>query len=377
MRRNLTAFIFTSLLLTSSTIWADVQIPAVLDSHMVIQQEKPVVLWGKAEPGEEIKVTFGNDTGVTKANTEGNWHVKLPARKASAKPATITIKGNNKIELTDVLVGEVWVGSGQSNMEWQLQRTQNSKEAIAAANHPQIRLLHVKKVQTPEPAWDIVKNDKLGWKPCTSENIPQFSGVLYYFGKKLHEELKVPIGLINSSWGGSPIEPWTVTEKGSGKMYNGMIAPLRDFAVRGSIWYQGETNVIQKNGFAYAGKNEGPDHRLARILGRRHAFPVCADCPLGEYPLCRRSATRCLGSPSCHTETPPHRNGSHHGFGGQYQRHPPAKQTGCREPAGTLGTGENLWTKCGLFRTLIPVDENRRRQNPAELRAHCRGTEIQ
>ena len=124
------------------------------------------------------------------------------------------------------------------------------EEFIAAADHPHIRLFHIPKKQTPEPATDVTAY----WKTCTPKNVPTFSAVLYHFGKKLHEDQEVPIGLINSSWGGSPIEPWTVTEQGSGKMYNGMIAPITRFAVTGVIWYQGETNVIQNNGLKYADK---------------------------------------------------------------------------------------------------------------------------
>ena len=137
-------------------------------------------------------------------------------------------------------------------MEWQLRNTHGAAEAIAAADHPQVRLFHVPKVQAPAPAKDV----NAEWKVCTPENVPAFSAVLYYFGIKLHQELDVPVGLINSSWGGSPIEPWTVTEDGSGGMYNGMIGPLQPFAVRGAIWYQGETNVMQKNGLAYYDKTK-------------------------------------------------------------------------------------------------------------------------
>jgi len=147
-------------------------------------------------------------------------------------------------------------------MEWQLQSTQGAPQAIAAADFPRIRLFHVPKVQQSEPQADV--NAK--WKICTPKTIPTFSAVLYYYGKKLHEELDVPIGLINSSWGGSPIEPWTIADGKSGGMYNGMIAPLQPFAVRGAIWYQGETNVLQKNGLAYY------DRMQALISGWRDSW---------------------------------------------------------------------------------------------------------
>ncbi|MFT7642470.1 MAG: sialate O-acetylesterase, partial [Pirellulaceae bacterium] len=195
---------------------------------------------------------LGANSATTKADADGKWQVKLPAMKADGKAHSLTIQGTNKIELTDILIGEVWVGSGQSNMEWQLKSSNGSAEAIAAANHPNIRLFHVPKVQKPAAADNI--NAK--WKVCTPENVPAFSAVLYYFGKKLHGELDVPIGLINSSWGGSPIEPWTVKDGKGGGMYNGMIAPLQPFVVGGVIWYQGETNVLKKDGLAYRDRME-------------------------------------------------------------------------------------------------------------------------
>ena len=120
-------------------------------------------------------------------------------------------------------------------MEWPLRSTLGSEQAIVAANYPNIRLFHVPKVQDKTPAGDV--NAK--WKVCESDSVPAFSAVLYYFGKELHDELDVPIGLINSSWGGSRIEPWTIKDGQSGAMYNGMIAPLTNVSVKGTIWYQG------------------------------------------------------------------------------------------------------------------------------------------
>ncbi|MDA1049558.1 MAG: sialate O-acetylesterase [Planctomycetota bacterium] len=229
---------------------ADVKLPAVLDSHMVLQREMPLPVWGWADAGEKVTVTLGEQSAKATADEKGNWRVTLPAMKADGKAHTLTVQGKNEISLEDILIGDVWVGSGQSNMEWQLTNTNDAKEAIAAANHPNIRLLHVPKVQMPEPATDV----EAKWMVCTPETVPAFSAVLYYFGLKLSEEVDVPIGLINSSWGGSPIEPWTIADGTSGGMYNGMIAPLQPFAIRGSIWYQGETNVLAKNGLAYYNK---------------------------------------------------------------------------------------------------------------------------
>ena len=229
---------------------ADVKLPAVLGSHMVLQRDVPLPVWGTAEPGENVLVGLDENRAATKAGSDGRWQVTLKPMTADGKPHRLTVTGKNTVTLEDIWIGEVWVGSGQSNMEWQLRSAHNAKQAIPAAKHPQIRLFHVPKVQSKTPASDV----KASWKVCTPQNVPSFSAVLYFFGLRLQQELQVPVGLINSSWGGSPIEPWTVTEKGSGGMYNGMIAPLLPLPVRGTIWYQGETNVIQKNGLAYRGK---------------------------------------------------------------------------------------------------------------------------
>ena len=248
MRHALVCLLFVPLGLR-----AEVRLPAVFGSHMVLQRDAVIPVWGWAAPNEEISVQFDQGNPVkTTANAQGRWRVELPAVKADGQAHTLTVKGQNTVELADILVGDVWLGSGQSNMEWPLNATHHAKEAIAAANHPRIRLFHVPKVQVKEPADDV----KATWKVCTPTTVPQFSAVLYYFGRRLHQDLDIPIGLINSSWGGSPIEPWTVTETSSGGMYNGMIAPLVPFPIRGVIWYQGETNVMQRNGMKYRDKME-------------------------------------------------------------------------------------------------------------------------
>jgi len=243
---------------------ADVKLPKVLSSHMVLQRQRPLPIWGWADPGEEVTVRLDKATAIAKADAKGDWKVVLPAVKADGKAHCMTISGKNQIVLDDILIGEVWIGSGQSNMEFSLWGSTGGREAVAAANYPQIRLLHVEKVQTPQPAKDIVVFNGLkiknrpapspatgpAWKVCTPQSVPLFSAVLYYFGQRLHKELNVPLGLINSSWGGSPIEAWISGTKDGG-MYNGMIAPVKPFAIRGVIWYQGETNVLQKSGMKY------------------------------------------------------------------------------------------------------------------------------
>jgi sialate O-acetylesterase len=237
--------------LLASHAHADVKLPAVFASHMVVQRDVPVPVWGTADAGEEIQIQWdGKSGGKAVADAEGKWRIILGAQQVGGGAHTLTVSGKNSLTLEDILVGEVWLGSGQSNMEWSLASTLNAPAAIAAASHPDLRLFHVPKVQAPKPAEDV----KAQWAVCAPESVRAFSGVLYYFGTKLQEELKVPVGLINSSWGGSPIEPWTIHAGVSGAMYNGMIAPLVPFPLRGILWYQGETNVLRKHGMEYLSK---------------------------------------------------------------------------------------------------------------------------
>jgi sialate O-acetylesterase len=208
---------------------------------MVLQRDRPLPIWGWAEPGEEVTVTLDGQKVSTKADDNRRWLVTLKPVKADGKPHTMTIEGKNKIVLEDLLIGEVWLGSGQSNMEWSINQSKGTKEHTAAADRPTIRLFQVPKVQADTPADDV----KSQWEVCSPKTIGRFSAVLYHFGTRLQKDLDVPIGLINSSWGGSPIEPWLVADKKAGRMYNGMIAPLHPFALRGITWYQGESNVGQ------------------------------------------------------------------------------------------------------------------------------------
>jgi sialate O-acetylesterase len=256
---------------------ADVKLPSILGSHMVLQRDKPLPIWGHAGPGEEVTVQLDEKSATTKADEKGAWKVELPAMNADGKSHKLIVTGKNKIELDDILIGEVWIGSGQSNMEWSLAASHDAKEAIPAADQPKIRLFHVPKVQTPQPASDV----KASWQVCTPKTVGNFSGVLYHFGLALQKELGVPIGLINSSWGGSPIEPWTVTDSGSGGMHNGMIAPLQPFAIRGVIWYQGESNVGQ--GLKYRDKMEALIKGWRKTWGPDMPFYFVQIAPFAGY----------------------------------------------------------------------------------------------
>ncbi len=257
---------------------ADVKLPSVLGSHMVLQRDKPLPIWGWADPGEAVTVKLGTASASAKADAKGNWMVKLPAMKADGKAHKLTVTGKNTIELTDLLIGEVWIGSGQSNMQWPLRATQGiARGPIASADHPKIRLFQVPNVQTPLPAKDV----KASWQACSPTTAVEFSGVLYYFGVKLQKELNVPVGLINSSWGGSPIEAWTDSGKVSGQMHNGMIAPLQPFAIRGVIWYQGESNV--GNGMKYRDKTEALIKGWRRVWGADMPFYFVQIAPWANY----------------------------------------------------------------------------------------------
>ncbi len=247
---------------------ADVKLPGIFGSHMILQRGRPLPIWGWADPGEEVSVHFAGIRVDVKADDKGAWSVKLPTQEASRTGRPLTVRGKNKVELEDVLVGEVWVGSGQSNMEWTLAQCSDAREAIAGADQPMIRLFQVPKVKAKAPAADV----NARWEVCSPQSVGRFSGVLYHFGLRLHEDLGVPVGLVNSSWGGSSIEPWTPTEKESGEMYNGMIAPLQPFAIRGVVWYQGETNVLRKDGLAYRDKMEALIKGWRRTWGQHLPF---------------------------------------------------------------------------------------------------------
>ena len=260
---NLCTLAFLVLAASAAVAPAAVKLPAVIGNNMVVQRDVPLPIWGWADAGEKVTVTLCGASKTATADANGAWALTLPAMKyvAGQKALTMTVKGSNTIELSNILVGEVWVGSGQSNMEFQLRQSTGGEEAIAKANLPTIRLLHVKKVQAKTPAKDIVLQTEGpdAWQVCSPQTVPNFSAVLFFFGQRLSGDLKMPIGLINSSWDGSPIEPWTVTDtarKQGGGMYNAMIAPLQPFPIRGAIWYQGETNVMQKNGLAYYAKTK-------------------------------------------------------------------------------------------------------------------------
>jgi sialate O-acetylesterase len=188
---------------------ASLKLPSILGDHMVLQQNSFARIWGWSEASAEVKVStsWNGKTYSTRADAEGNWQVKVATARAGG-PYTLTIEGDITLELKDILLGEVWICSGQSNMEWPLSRTETGETEIPVADYPEIRLFTVKRHISPRPLEDVTGS----WSACTPETAESFSAVGYFFGKKLHKDLGVPVGLVNTSWGGTPSESWTSRE---------------------------------------------------------------------------------------------------------------------------------------------------------------------
>ncbi len=290
--------------LATGLLHADMTLPRVFGDNMVLQRDRPIPVWGKADPGEKITVAFADQKQATTADENGAWQVTLDSLPANKTPQSFVVSGKNKVTLENVLVGEVWLCSGQSNMEWLVEKSANPEEEKAAANFPEIRHFKVPRTSSAFPQSDV----KANWQVCSPTTVGGFSAVAYYFARELFQKLDVPIGLLHSSWGGTSIEVWmspesvaTISELAElqakvfsqsslspeGKkrheeylaelkkwtaatevalaknqpvteppavpwpawdnpqptqLYKGMIHPLAPFAMRGAIWYQGESN---------------------------------------------------------------------------------------------------------------------------------------
>ena len=286
------------------TASAEVKLSALFSDHLVLQSGKPVPVWGWADPGEEVSVSINGQGKAAKAGADGKWMVKLDALKASAESTTLTVKGTNTITVNDVLIGEVWLGSGQSNMAMSVSRAKDFEQEKAKARLPQVRMFTVGGTFAGEPAKDCTGS----WVVCSPETVGAFSATAFFFGREVHQSLKVPVGLINSSVGGTPIDAWISPEaqrasaelkplfaalqkddnvadiaaqkaayeqqlaawpeavkkaRAEGKpvprkpqdpvalrakknniggLFNGKIAALIPFGLRGVLWYQGEAN---------------------------------------------------------------------------------------------------------------------------------------
>ncbi len=245
--------------LIASSAWCTVKPVSLFTDNAVLQQGISAPVWGTAADGERVTVRFQGQEVSTTAK-DGKWLVRLKPLKPGG-PFTMTIAGSNTIELKNVLVGEVWFCSGQSNMQWPLRATTNAASAIAASTDPQMRLFTVPNIPVAAPVSEVQSN----WVECKPETVPDFSAIGYYFGRDLRKALGVPVGLINTSWGGTRVEAWAslpaletlpdwsesvtaINDYGKDPnhpavLYNGMIAPLIPYAMRGAIWYQGESNA--------------------------------------------------------------------------------------------------------------------------------------
>jgi sialate O-acetylesterase len=283
---------------------AEVKLPTVLADHMVLQRDLPVHLWGMAAQGELVSASFRGAVSKTQADKLGRWELSLPAGAAGG-PFVLEIQGSNLIRFSDVLVGDVWLASGQSNMEFETRKAANAEVELKSADRPKIRLFHVAKASASFPQEDLVAQT---WTAVTPETVANFSAVEYFFGREIQDDQKVPIGLIEADWGGSPAEAWTslrglsldaglmpafaahaemadqeaakrledvwerqeiAAAKAAGKpepdfpwhpeyrswepsgLYNAMIAPLTAFPLRGFLWYQGESNTGKDRAFYY------------------------------------------------------------------------------------------------------------------------------
>ncbi|HLN56601.1 MAG TPA: sialate O-acetylesterase [Bacteroidales bacterium] len=251
--------------LSTFNLYAEVKLPAIFCDNMVMQQNTNAAIWGTASANATVKVTTGwnNKSYTAKAGTDGNWKVKVTTPSAGG-PYEITISDGKAVRLRNVLIGEVWICSGQSNMEMPMkgygaQPILGGNEAIATSSNPAIRLFTVKKATSINPQ----DNFEGSWQLCEPEYVCDFSATAYYFGLMLNKVLKVPVGLINTSWGGTRIEPWmsmegisnfdfvkapdknltgTLSPQVPTVLFNAMINPVVGYSIKGAIWYQGEAN---------------------------------------------------------------------------------------------------------------------------------------
>ena len=199
---------YLALSILATQALADVRLPAIFSDNLVLQQGKPVTVWGFAAADEDVTVRFAGQTQVTRADLDGKWRISLDPMTANAQPQELSVSGKNTVTLKNLLIGEVWVCSGQSNMQWTVSQSGNAEQEIAGANAPQIRMFTVERATGMTPATDV----KGSWKEANPANVGNFSAVAYFYGRHLHQVLKVPVGLINTSWGGTRVEAWTSRE---------------------------------------------------------------------------------------------------------------------------------------------------------------------
>ncbi len=197
-----------SIFMVSATIHAEVTLPRVIGNHMVLQRNQPVKVWGWAEKGEKVTVTLNGQVEGTRTGKDGKWMVTLDPMEAGG-PYGMEVRGKNRVNLEDILVGDVWICSGQSNMEMTVASSNNAEEEIAGAGYPEIRLFDVPHNVQVMPVEDIPLGE---WFACSPETVGNFSAVGYFFGRHIHRSVDVPIGLISTNWGGTNVETWTSRE---------------------------------------------------------------------------------------------------------------------------------------------------------------------
>ena len=266
-----TGVMLVILAVTTALAKAEVKLPSIFGDNMVLQQQTDAALWGKSLPGANVsvKTSWNGKSYSARADKEGNWKLKV-ATPLAGGPYNITISDGKPVTLKNVMIGEVWVCSGQSNMEMPMKGYRNqpvtgSNESIATSSNNEIRFITVPHATSLTPVDDFNGT----WKLCEPENVAEFSATAYYFGLMLNKVLNVPVGLINTSWGGTRIEPW-ISEAGFRNfdwvklpdknvpqvklsqqtptvLFNAMVNPIAGYGIRGAIWYQGEANRNEYN----------------------------------------------------------------------------------------------------------------------------------
>jgi sialate O-acetylesterase len=268
--------VILAVLVCTQPLNAEVKLPNIFTDHAVLQRDMPVPVWGSADPAEEVAVVIGGQTHKATADDSGKWRVTLEPLKIG-EPLKLVVEGkNSRVERNDILVGEVWLCSGQSNMEWPVSAASNADLEIPTANRPNIRLVRVKNPGSQTTLEDF----EGGWQVCTPQAVAGFSAVGYFFGRELQDHLDMPIGLIDNSWGGSACEAWIRRDRLEGNplyetqlanwdkiaaeyektkdpkqrdqlagnhrpanLYHARLGPVLGYGIRGAIWYQGESNA--------------------------------------------------------------------------------------------------------------------------------------
>ncbi|MDJ0974131.1 MAG: sialate O-acetylesterase [Planctomycetota bacterium] len=252
-------FLLLALGLLAEPAQAEVTVAGIFGDHMVLQRDKPIHVWGTADPGESVTVKLAGRSASTTADADGRWRVELEPLKAGG-PFKLHVRGTNKLTFKDVLVGEVWLCSGQSNMEWSVARSADAKQEIAAAKDSKIRHIKIPRRTAGAPMSDVTAS----WEVCSRKTVGRFTACGYYMARELRKKLRVPVGLVNASWGGTRIEPWIPPDDLDAEgpppanpqqpsvLYNGMVHAAVGYTMRGAIWYQGESNHTE--GSAYTDK---------------------------------------------------------------------------------------------------------------------------